>query len=180
MTLSALGNLKRAGAAKRTRRSRSMQAGGGSATDAGKGGSRPSRKGKFNAAGERVDGIWMASAAEAERYRQLLRMEMAGKIDNLRTQVTYPLIVNNVMIVRYRADFSYDVIDDHGNVLRSVIEDVKGMVTPEFKIKHKLFNALEPVPLTLIELKGNAINSHTGQRDRVGWLQREWADRIPD
>lgn len=168
MELTALGNLHRAAAVQRTRRSRSTTANAGSAASAGKGGNRSFKRGKFNAAGERVNGIWMASAAEAERYRQLMRMDMAGMIDNLRTQVSFDLVVNNQRITRYRADFCYDVIDERGQVVRSIIEDVKGMMTPEFKLKQKLFNALQPVPLTVIPSKG------------AKSIAAEWADRIPD
>lgn len=180
MTFNPLGNIKRAGAGRRTRRSASTTATSGSASGAGASGNRPGRNGKFNAAGERVDGIWMASASEAERYRQLLRMEMAGRIDNLRTQVNFPLIVSNVLITKYRADFCYDVIDEQGHVIRSVIEDVKGMITPEFKLKNKLFNALEPVKLTVIHVKGQVKLPGADKASGAGWMHVHWADKIPD
>ncbi len=167
-----------ASAARRIPRSHSKAAKGrGSASPAGNGGNR---NGKYNAAGERVNGIWMASAAQAERYRQLLRMEMDGLIDNLKTEVAYPLTVNNTLICTYRADFSYDVIDDRGNQLRAVIEDVKGMVTDVFAIKEKLFNALSPVRLTVIHVRGKAKHPETGNSDGAGWMAAHWAGRLPD
>lgn len=172
------GNRKAAGAARVTRRSRSKGAKGrGSVTAAGSDGKRSS---KYNAAGERVNGIWMASAAQAERYRQLLRMEMNGMIDNLKTEVAYPLTVNNRLICTYRADFSYDVIDDRGHPLRAVIEDVKGMVTDVFALKEKLFNALSPVPLSVIHVRGKARHPDTGNTDGAGWMAQHWKERIPD
>lgn len=139
-----------------------------------------SKRGKYNASGERVNGIWMASAAQAERYRQLLRMEMAGLIENIVTEKAYPMLVNNQLICTYRADFSYDVIDDRGNLLRHVIEDVKGMVTDVFAIKEKLFRALMPVPLTVIHVRGKARHPETGNSDGAGWMAKHWADRLPD
>lgn len=140
------------------------------------------RNGKFNAAGRHVAGVWCASDAEAERYEQLLALEAKGTIGNLRTQVPTDLTVNNQLICRYRCDFAYDVLDDHGRQMRSVIEDVKGMVTPEFKLKHKLFDALSPVPLTLIKVKGKA--KHPGRpgekASSAGWMNLHWKGRIPD
>lgn len=141
------------------------------------------RHGKFNANGERVNGIWMASAAQAQRYRQLLIMEMKGTIDVLRTEVTFPLMVNNHLICKYRADFCYDVIDDRGGVIRSIVEDVKGMETPEFVIKRKIFNAIHLVPLTVIAVKGKArvVDSDGVLREgSAGWMVKHWTDRLPD
>jgi len=99
----------------------------------------------------------MASAAEAERYRQLLRLEMIGAIERLETQPVFDLVVNNHKIARYRADFRYDVTDDMGGVIRTVVEDIKGFETPDFRIKYKLFDATQNPALTLIkpgQLKG--------------------------
>lgn len=176
------GKRRPAPAASATLAGRSTTGGPGTAADATSASSPPGRLGKYNAAGERVNGKWMASAAEAERYRQLSRLEMNGIIDNLQTQTTFLLTVNNRVICRYRADFCYDVIDDRGSVIRSVIEDVKGMVTPEFVLKHKLFDALQPVPLTIIQVKGKAHHSQrpTEPADSAGWMDKHWKDRLPD
>lgn len=158
-------------------------------TKAGRGYAPAARKGKFNANGEHIDGIWFASEAEAERYRQLKAMADAGTIANLKTQVTFDLVVNNVSICRYRADFTYDVVDDVGRVQRQVVEDVKGMVTDEFKIKHKLYDALMPTPLSIIFIKGMArhstrprLSEKTGKpvSSRAGWVDLHWKNRIPD
>jgi len=147
------------------------------------------RKGKFNAGGEHVNGIWMASEAQAERYRQLLAMQDAGRIAELRTEVTFDLVVNNKLICRYRADFTYQVVDEYGRELRLVIEDVKGMETPEFKLKHKLFDAIMVTPLSIIEVKGKArhstrprLSDKTGKPvgSTAGWMDLHWKDRIPD
>lgn len=173
---------RRAGAANPTRASASTAARPGSAPHATQGGSPNGRHGKFNAAGEHVNGVWCASAAEAERYRQLLRMEMNGMIDNLVTQPKYDLIVNNRKITQYRADFSYDVITLGGQILRSVIEDVKGMLTPEFELKHKLFDALVTPALSLLHVKGKARHPDAPNEPgtTAGWMHKHWADRIPD
>ncbi len=140
------------------------------------------KRGKFNAAGERVNGIWMASGAQAERYRQLLSMQDRGLILNLATEVRFDLVVNNQLICRYRADFCYDLPDERGEPIASRTEDVKGMVTPEFAIKLKLFNALHDPKLSVIHVKGKCIHpDKPGEMGNgAGWLNRHWKDRIPD
>ena len=86
-----------------------------------------------------IDGIRFDSRKEANRFYQLRLMERAGEISNLRRQVEYELIPAQktpagraVRPVKYVADFVYD---DHG---KTVVEDVKGIKTREFKIKSKL------------------------------------------
>ncbi len=113
----------------------------------------------------------MASAAEAERYRQLMRLEMYGKILRLETQPAYDLVVNNHKITRYRADFRYDVVMP-GGWHRHVIEDIKGFVTPEFVIKAKLFDALVDTPLSIIkpgQIKGS----------RALYMAEHWDGKVP-
>lgn len=148
-----------------TPRSGSARRRAGSATGTGK-------SGKFNANGRHVGKVWCASEAEAERYEQLLRLEMSGIITNLVPQPKFDLVVNNHRIAGYRADFRYDRIDDHGNVLFSVIEDIKGFVTPEFKLKRALFDALVTPALTVIS---------PGQKggSRARFMADHWDGIIP-
>jgi hypothetical protein len=171
-----------AGAAGPIRVSPSKKAGRGFASTAGAG---SARNGKFNAAGERVNGIWMASAAQAERYRQLLSMQERGLILNLRTEVPFDLTVNNQLICRYRADFCYDLPDERGEPVAARTEDIKGMVTPEFALKLKLFNALHEPSLSVIHVKGQAVHPDPARngasgRGSQGWVHKHWLDRIPD
>ena len=86
-----------------------------------------------------IDGIRFDSRKEANRFYQLRLMERAGEISNLRRQVEYELIPAQktpagraVRPVKYVADFVYE---DHG---KTVVEDVKGVKTREFRIKSKL------------------------------------------
>lgn len=111
------------------------------------------KRGKYNAAGERIDGRWFASAAEARRYEQLKRMVDDGQIDNLELQKKLPCTVNNIVVCNYLADFAYDVIDDRGYATRSVIEDVKGMVTDVYRIKKKLVQAVHRIEIQEIPAK---------------------------
>ena len=79
------------------------------------------------------------SQLERGRYNELLLLERAGKISELRRQVKYELIPNQYKDgkclyrkVTYVADFTY--IEDGA----LVVEDSKGFKTPEYIIKKKL------------------------------------------
>lgn len=102
----------------------------------------PTRSGKYNAKGRRIDGIWFASEAEAIRYMQLKEMQDKGLIDKLSTQVSFRCIVSGHLICTYRADFQYMLLDERGNSIDRVVEDVKGMITDVYRIKKKLVEAI--------------------------------------
>lgn len=98
---------------------------------------------KLNARKITIDGKIFDSQAEAFRYQELLLLQRAKQISDLKTQVEYVLIPaqkeNGKVIERkcsYIADFVYN---ENG---KTVVEDVKGYrggATYEiFKIKRKL------------------------------------------
>jgi len=120
---------------------------------AGSAGKKSTRQGKYNASGLRIDGIFFHSKAEGERYEQLKRLVDSGAIDGLRLQPPFDCTVNNRKICIYKADFQYDIIDDRGSVIRTVIEDVKGMITDIYKIKKKLVEACFDVKILEIPSK---------------------------
>lgn len=99
---------------------------------------------KFSAIKTVVDGIKFDSKAEARRYGELVILERAGKICDLRRQVAFALVPGVKFAgasrarpaIRYIADFVY--VEPAGQV----IEDVKGVETPEFKLKRHLLLAL--------------------------------------
>lgn len=76
-----------------------------------------------------------ASKREAKRYCELRLLEHAGRIENLHLQQKFPLMVNGVKVCTYIADFCY--------VERGlpVVEDVKGVRTPIYRLKAKLMQA---------------------------------------
>ena len=78
-----------------------------------------------------VDGIRFHSKKEANRYCELRMLGIAFD-----RQVKYPLYVNKELICNYVADFVYKDGDD------VVVEDVKGVKTPEYKLKKKLMKAI--------------------------------------
>lgn len=120
---------------------------------AGRAGKAGTRKGKYNAAGERIDGIFFHSRAEGERYLQLKALQEQGEIENLKLQPSYECVVKNQKITTYRADFKYDVIDDRGHTIKAVVEDVKGMLTDIYKLKKKLVEACYDIKILEIPAK---------------------------
>lgn len=135
--------------AKRTGASTSAKAGGAKRTG------KKGRRGKYNAAGEFVDGQWCASKAEADRYRQLLKLQKEGAIDNLECQPAFRITINNQLVCKYVADFRYNVIDERGRTLYTPVEDVKGMVTPMYRLKKKLVQAVHG--LAIVEIPGKDV-----------------------
>jgi hypothetical protein len=84
-----------------------------------------------------VEGIRFASKAEAKRYVELRWLERAGEVSGLELQKRYPLVgADGIKVAVYVADFDY--LNPDGEL---VTEDVKGVQTPEFKLKSKLFEA---------------------------------------
>lgn len=110
---------------------------------------------KYGSKKVRIDGIVFDSKKEARRYQELLSLERAGAIQNLRRQVKYVLIPaqhekstqvytkgpqkglskQGRLIERecsYIADFVYTRDGE------TVVEDTKGFRTKEYVIKRKL------------------------------------------
>lgn len=96
---------------------------------------------KYNNKKITVDGQIFDSKKEANRYKELLLLEKAGEIYDLRRQVKFKLIptqrdeVTGEVVERecsYKADFVYE---EDG---KTVVEDVKGFRTKEYIIKRKL------------------------------------------
>lgn len=109
---------------------------------------------KYNSRKITVDGIKFDSRKEAQRYRELTLLVMAGKIAELELQKRYELIPAQYeeyerygkrgqrlqngrrcieKAVYYIADFAY--IDESGN---HIVEDTKGFRTKDYIIKRKL------------------------------------------
>lgn len=99
---------------------------------------------KYNNKKTQVDMYLFDSAKEAKRYRELVLLERAGEIQNLELQPRFLLQEgfkkNNKTWrkLEYVADFKYI---ENG---KTVVEDVKGFETKEFKIKRKIFEYKYP------------------------------------
>lgn len=105
---------------------------------------------KYGAKATTVDGIRFASKFESERYGYLKSLERAGVIRSLQLQPRYKLAVNGILICTYVADFSYEREGTDGN-WTSVVEDAKGVETPEFKLKKKLMQAVLDIEINVVK-----------------------------
>lgn len=101
---------------------------------------RTDRKQKYGNTKVVDAGMTFDSKAEHKRFLYLTMLQKAGEIKDLRCQVPFELIPAQVSPsgkkerpTVYLADFTYTT---SGGV--SVCEDVKGAVTPEFRLKRKL------------------------------------------
>lgn len=103
------------------------------------------RRQKYNAKPTVIDGIRFASKAEARRWTELGILERAGEITGIVRQARFPLEVCGVKVATYVADFVY-----HDKIRGRVVEDVKGVSTPMFKLKRKLFEAIYRQDITII------------------------------
>jgi hypothetical protein len=99
---------------------------------------------KYNAVKTEVDGFVFASKAEARRYSELKLLEMAGDIYNLTLQPIFSITVNNKHVGKYIADFQYQV----SKTDKMIVEDVKGVKTPVYRLKKKLVEALYNITIT--------------------------------
>jgi hypothetical protein len=96
---------------------------------------------KYKAKKTEIDGITFDSKAEAKRYQELKLIERAGQIKHLSLQPRFMLQEGFINIhtgkkeraIEYVADFIYNEGSE------TIVEDVKGMKTSDYKIKRKLF-----------------------------------------
>jgi len=101
---------------------------------------------KYGAVKTCVNGVVFSSKAEAARYQTLLGY--VGKtISDLELQPRFVLQEKfrhrdeNIRAIEYVADFKY--VKWPGNTPEhTVVEDVKGMILPEFKLKLKIWKKL--------------------------------------
>lgn len=102
---------------------------------------RRKRQNKYNTCKTIVDGIKFDSRAEARYYKFLKNAQLAGDIQYFLRQVPFDLPGNT----KYRADFMICFPDEHVEY-----HDVKGVVTPMFRLKKKQVEALYPVIVEII------------------------------
>lgn len=96
------------------------------------------KKSKYNNKKVVINGLRFDSTKEGNRYLELKEMQENKEIFDLQLQPCYECIVNGMLICRYNGDFKYNTIDP----ITTVVEDVKGMKTPVYKLKKKLMKAI--------------------------------------
>ena len=101
---------------------------------------RKKRDSKYGNTKVEDDGIKFDSKAEHKRWQYLVMLERAGEIKDLKLLVPVILIPSmprpsggRERSTTYLADFTYQT-----KAGVKVVEDVKGAVTPEFRLKRKL------------------------------------------
>lgn len=101
---------------------------------------------KYRAKKQRCwDGTVFDSKKELLRWETLLWMSKVGKIRNLRRQVSYDLVVCDIKICKYIADFVYEEKRDLRPEWSEIVEDVKSEITqklPVYRLKKKLMKAI--------------------------------------
>lgn len=100
---------------------------------------------KYRAQRTEVDGIVFHSKKEARRFSELKLLERAGEIEGLECQPKFPLHImrsfwpgDYVNCGNYYADFRYTNLCD-GEI---IVEDVKGMKTPIYRLKKKMVEGI--------------------------------------
>ena len=104
-------------------------------------------KNKYGAKKFELDGVVFDSTGEA-RYWSVLRLrEKAGEIYGLERQKRYDLTSHGVFICYIKPDYTY--YDNKEK--RQRIQDFKGVITPSFRIKAKLFKAQYGVEIEVVK-----------------------------
>jgi hypothetical protein len=94
-----------------------------------------------------LDGYIFDSAAEAHRYEELKLLMNAGTISRLEVHPKFDIVVENVKIGFYKADFQYYDFEKTA----FIVEDVKGVRTAVYKLKKRLVEALYNIEIVEIE-----------------------------
>lgn len=111
------------------------------------------RKHKYGAKPTEVDGIRFASQKEARRYQELKLLERAREITHLVLQPRFDLWAarpidrgfrDAACVGAYIADFQYR---DQRAGGCTVVEDVKGIKTPLYRLKKKLAEACHGITI---------------------------------
>jgi hypothetical protein len=93
------------------------------------------------------NGIKFDSKKEAIRYDELMLLQKAGQIRDLKLQPTFTLQEafttpggEHIRAITYRADFSYEAFENvfGVNIPYRVVEDCKGFRTKEYALKAKI------------------------------------------
>ena len=110
---------------------------------------QPIKRSKYNAVPTTYNGVVYASKKEAAFAQKLDLRLKAGELDYVLRQVPFDLSAGII----YRADFvtlSKETVD-YGVIRWDItVYEVKGMETPAWKLKHKLFK--DKYPLIALEV----------------------------
>ena len=101
---------------------------------------------KYGAQKTSYNGIVFHSKKEAQFAQELDLRKKAGDIKDWKRQIPFKLIVCDKLVTTYRIDFG---------ILTNKYEweyiEIKGMATPYWKLKYKLFQILYPMLTVRVE-----------------------------
>lgn len=109
---------------------------------------------KYGAKKVTIDGITFDSKAEGRYYEHLQKLKKSGLVEDFQMQKAFTLLDRFahpqtgriVRAITYKADFEVLYADG-----RIEVVDIKGFLTPEFKIKAKMFMFRYQIPLILLK-----------------------------
>lgn len=105
---------------------------------------RKTKRPKFRNVPTFVDGHRFASKLEARRYSELKLLQRGRAIDQLELQPRFRIEIGGVHVCDYVADFAYV------EGLARVVEDTKGVMTPDCRIKLNLMKAVHGIEVKLV------------------------------
>jgi hypothetical protein len=114
-------------------------------------------KSKYKAKPTTLGGYVFDSKAESKRYMDLFLLKQSGKISELTLQPKFVLLEKfryhgkGIRAIHYVADFQYKEKD------KFIVEDVKGMKTPVYELKLKLFLSLYGDLYTFREIRNGKV-----------------------
>lgn len=98
----------------------------------------PPKRHKYDARAVEVDGVKYPSKAEYSFIYSLQIRERAGEISDLKIKTRYPIFINGIKVCDVEDDASYT---ENG---KRIAVDVKGMLLPISRLKHKMVAAAYP------------------------------------
>lgn len=108
---------------------------------------------KYHATPCVVDGVRFASKAEAKRWQELVLLQKAGYIRDLKRQVPFVLAPAEVIqgrkrpALKYVADFVYFDVGKG----QTITADVKGFETRDWRIKQHLMKSVHGIDISVIK-----------------------------
>jgi hypothetical protein len=106
---------------------------------------RAAKRSKYNARKKEIDNVTFDSTREAKVYQQLKLMQAAGEISDLQLQPKYVLQEGFRdpdgkwhRAIQYVADFAF-LRPSEDKTCKQIAVDVKGFITPIFRLKEKMF-----------------------------------------
>ncbi|REJ83140.1 MAG: DUF1064 domain-containing protein [Bacteroidetes bacterium] len=107
------------------------------------------KRSKYKNARTEIGGVNFDSKKEANRAMELVLLQRAGRIKELKYQVRFPLRVNGRHVCDYVADFVY-FKRTHNGAETEVVEDVKSVITRKNRVyilKKKLMLAVHGIDI---------------------------------